>query len=104
MFFYDIEIASIDRDGMLLKNKTSTMYLSFSDSARHFSKHYSSKTNLCVGARDITRFMFAFYNSNGEEVRIIIRKKHLFDFSRSKRFFELQNKIALSGYSTFDLS
>ena len=104
MIFYDTEIISIGKEGILLKNKKTTRFVDFVKCVEERTRCYSSNAKASVGSRDITKHVFKFSEKDNLDVHIVIKKKHVFDFSRNRRFIDLQKKINSFGYTTLDLS
>ena len=104
MIFFDTQIVAINKEGIRLKKDEHEYFVDFQKCVSYSANRSAGQLKASVGSRDITKFRFSFCEGEGQFTEIVIRKKHLLDWSRPARFSELHKKIKDLGYSTFDAS
>jgi len=101
----DTRILAISHDGIAYSDEFDRM---------HFVCHAACAVNgpstSCVAERDITKWYFRFY-TEGVSIKFVFlspfvfkKGKHFLTGGKAKRFKALQQAIADSGYTTYDLS
>lgn len=99
-------IIKIDNEGITLENQNNNIYVCFDEYAKNYATETSLESSRCVATRDITTLSFTFYTL--PKTKVVFKKQFLNDLISGKsavsRFFELQNVISQSGYTTYDLS
>lgn len=97
---------------ILYRDKKDNLHsIDFETCAINFKAEHKTASDNCIGERKIDENYFIFYTS-GIKTKVVFKKHfvinlfkhHILNGSKDSRFIQLQNLIAETKYTTYDLS